>query len=66
MGDNGNVTIYFEILSYADTVVLAAMVDPEQFSETGLLVGALGEELDSIITAGAPRTGHPGSPARRR
>ena len=50
MGDNGNITVYFEILSYAGTVVLAAMVDPEQFSETDLLVSALRDGLDSIIT----------------
>ena len=50
--EGGNITVYFEALSYAGTLTLTAITDPDHFPDPGTLTGALRGELDQII-------GHP-------
>jgi len=52
VADNGNVTAYFEVLSYAGTLTLTAITDPAHFPDPGALTDALRAELDQIIRAG--------------
>ncbi|HXZ73878.1 MAG TPA: WS/DGAT domain-containing protein, partial [Streptosporangiaceae bacterium] len=49
VAEGGNITVYFEVLSYADTVTLTAITDPDHFPDPGALTGALRSELDQII-----------------
>jgi len=44
----GNITVYFEVLSYAGTLTLTAVIDPDHFPDLGALTGALRDELDRI------------------
>ena len=52
VAEGGNLTVYFEALSYAGTLTLTAITDPGHFPDPGALTGALRGELDQI-------TGHP-------
>ena len=52
VAEGGNLTVYFEALSYAGTLTLTAITDPDHFPDPGTLTGALRGELDQII-------GHP-------
>ena len=49
LGPGGNIPVYFEVLSYADDLVLAATVDPDRFRDLGALTEALRAELDLIV-----------------
>jgi diacylglycerol O-acyltransferase / wax synthase len=53
VAEGGNVTVYFEVLSYAGTLTLTAIVDPDHFPDLDILTDALHAELDLI-------THHPG------
>ncbi len=54
VGDGGNVTAYFDVLSYAGTLTLTVITDPGHFQEPGALTAALRAELDQIIRLAAP------------
>ncbi|WP_158102771.1 wax ester/triacylglycerol synthase domain-containing protein [Lentzea kentuckyensis] len=54
VGGDGNMTVYFEVFTYAGTVTITAMADPERFPDPGLIACALGDELD-LISARAGR-----------
>ena len=49
MGEGGNITVHFEVLSYAGTLTLTAIVDPDHFPDLDTLTDALRAELDLII-----------------
>ena len=55
VAEGGNVTVYFEVLSYAGTLTLTAIIDPDHFPDPATLTDALRAELDQI-------TGHPAVP----
>ena len=48
VGEAGNSTIYFEVLSYHGTLTIAAIVDPDHFPDLDVLASALEEELRSF------------------
>lgn len=49
----GNITVYFDVLSYAGTLTVTAIVDPDRFPDLGALTNGLRAELDLIIHASA-------------
>jgi diacylglycerol O-acyltransferase / wax synthase len=49
VGDRGNMTVYFEVLSYAGALTIAVFVDPDHGPDLGGLTHLLRSELDSII-----------------
>jgi diacylglycerol O-acyltransferase len=49
VGDRGNMTVYFEVLSYAGALTIAVFVDPDHGPDPGALTHLLQSELDSII-----------------
>jgi hypothetical protein len=49
VAEGGNLTVYFEVLSYAGTLTLTAIVDPDHFPDLGILTDGLRAELDVII-----------------
>jgi WS/DGAT/MGAT family acyltransferase len=53
VAEGGNITVYFEVLSYAGTLTLTltltAITDPGHFPDPSTLTGALRDELDQII-----------------
>ncbi len=54
VAEGGNATVYFEVLSYAGTLTLAAIVDPDHFPDLDTLTEALGAELDLVIGSAVP------------
>ncbi len=54
VAEGGNVTAYFQVLSYADTIILTAITDPDHFPDPGALAEALHTELDQIIHSAGP------------
>jgi len=70
VGDSGNVTVSFVCLSYAGTLTVTAVADPERVPDLPVLVDALQAALDELTpAAGAPgdrRAPSPGRPAARR
>ena len=55
VGPGGNIPVYFEVLSYAGTLTVTAIADPDHFAELGSLTDALRAELDLIIHSPAAR-----------
>lgn len=51
VGEAGNITVSFEVLSYAGTVTITAIADPDHFPELPALTDALQAEL-ALLTAG--------------
>ena len=49
VGPGGNIPVYFEVLSYAGTLTVTAIADPDHFPGLGPLADALRAELDLII-----------------
>jgi diacylglycerol O-acyltransferase len=47
--------VYFEVLSYAGTLTVTAIADPDHFPEPGTLSDALRVEFDLIIHDPAAR-----------
>jgi class 3 adenylate cyclase len=45
VGEGGNSTVYFEVLSYAGTLTISAIVDPDHFPDGDALAAALSREL---------------------
>jgi diacylglycerol O-acyltransferase / wax synthase len=48
VGPGGNISVYFEVLSYAGTLTVTATVDPGRFPDLSALADALRAELDLI------------------
>ena len=59
LGEGGNTTVYFEVLSYAGTLTVTAVVDPEHFPDLDTLTGALRSELDLVTRLNRPRADAP-------
>ena len=55
VAEGGNTTVYFEVLSYAGTLTISAITDPDHFPGHPRLTDALRAELDQI-------THHPAVP----
>jgi WS/DGAT/MGAT family acyltransferase len=53
VAEGGNATVYFEVLSYAGTVTISAVVDPDHFPDIDVLTDGLRRELDQIVHASA-------------
>lgn len=51
VGDRGNMTVYFEVLSYAGVLTIAVIVDPDHGPDLGALTRLLQSELDSIMAS---------------
>jgi diacylglycerol O-acyltransferase / wax synthase len=51
VGERGNMTVYFEVLSYAGVVTIAVIVDPDHGPDLSDLTHRLQNELDSIIAS---------------
>jgi hypothetical protein len=49
VAEGGNATVYFEVLSYAGVVTIAAIVDPDHFPDLDVLVEGLRAETDLIV-----------------
>jgi diacylglycerol O-acyltransferase len=61
IGESGNITVSFVAMSYAETLTVTAVADPDHCPDLGLLSRALRAELDAL-TAAAP----PADPTVRR
>jgi diacylglycerol O-acyltransferase len=55
VAEGGNITVYFEVLSYAGALTISAITDPDHFPDHPQLTDALRAELDQI-------THHPAVP----
>ena len=51
VGEGGNQTVFFEVLSYAGTVAVTSIVDPDRFAELSQLTNELRRQLEQIIGA---------------
>jgi diacylglycerol O-acyltransferase / wax synthase len=54
LAEGGNITVYFEVLSYAGTLTVTAITDPGHFPGPGPLADALLAELNRISQYPAP------------
>jgi diacylglycerol O-acyltransferase / wax synthase len=62
LGEGGNTTVYFEVLTYRGTLTLSVVVDPERVPDLAVLTAALRSELDLVAGVGEPtgrRSLHP-------
>jgi diacylglycerol O-acyltransferase / wax synthase len=48
VGDAGNVTVSFDVMSYADMLSITAVVDPDRFPDLPYLTEALRAQLDDL------------------
>lgn len=48
VGDNGNVTAHFSVLSYADELAISVIVDPQRFTDLDVLTEALVEQISEL------------------
>jgi diacylglycerol O-acyltransferase len=48
LSESGNITAYFEVLSYAGTLTVTAIVDPDQLPDLDVLLAGLRDELDVL------------------
>lgn len=54
VGQGGNSTVYFEVLSYSGTLTISAIVDPDHLPDGDALAAALSEELRLISSLRDP------------
>lgn len=54
VGEAGNMTVAFEVLSHAGTMTITAIADPDHFPDLDTLTAGLHTELDRIIQAPGP------------
>ena len=54
VGEGGNMTVYFGVLSYAGVLTIAVIVDPDHGPDLDDLTHRLQTELDSIIASFSP------------
>ncbi|HWD02988.1 MAG TPA: wax ester/triacylglycerol synthase domain-containing protein [Amycolatopsis sp.] len=52
VGGGGNLTVVFEVLSYAGTLTISVLADPGRWPDLGVLVDGLGAELDLVCREG--------------
>ena len=64
-GTTGNVTVAFAALSYAGTLVVTVVADPDGCPDLPLLAAQLQRQLD-LLAAAAPTDRPPANPAVRR
>ena len=60
VSENGNLTVSFQVLTYAGTVTISALVDPDRFPDLDALAAGLRRQLDLVVRSpgtGYPRTG---------
>jgi WS/DGAT/MGAT family acyltransferase len=55
VGQGGNITVYFEVLSYTGTLTVTVITDPGHFPDLATLTAALHAELDQITHDPAAR-----------
>jgi hypothetical protein len=48
VAEGGNATVYFEVLTYAGTLTISAIIDPEHFPDGDTLAAALETELRAM------------------
>ncbi|WP_284740590.1 wax ester/triacylglycerol synthase domain-containing protein [Amycolatopsis sp. RTGN1] len=49
VGDGGNLTVFFEVLSYAETVTISVVADRDRFPDLGTLADGLRAELGLVL-----------------
>jgi diacylglycerol O-acyltransferase / wax synthase len=54
LGEGGNTTVYFEVLTYRGTLTVSVVVDPDRVPDLAVLTGALRAELDLVARVGRP------------
>ncbi|MGY1708832.1 wax ester/triacylglycerol synthase domain-containing protein [Geodermatophilus sp. SYSU D00758] len=54
VGEAGNVTVSFDALSYAGTLTVTAVADPERLPDLPVLLAALERELAALVSRPAP------------
>jgi diacylglycerol O-acyltransferase / wax synthase len=54
LGEGGNTTVYFEVLTYRGTLTVSVVVDPDRVPDLAVLTGALRSELDLVARVGQP------------
>jgi WS/DGAT/MGAT family acyltransferase len=54
VAESGNATVSFEVLSYAGTLTVAAIVDPDHFPDQEVLRACLAEALRKTCSLGGP------------
>jgi diacylglycerol O-acyltransferase / wax synthase len=52
LGEGGNTTVYFEVLTYRGTLTVSVVVDPDRVPDLAVLTGALRSELDLVAGIG--------------
>jgi diacylglycerol O-acyltransferase / wax synthase len=57
LGEGGNTTVYFEVLTYRGTLVVSVVVDPDRVTDLAVLTDALRSELD-LVAAGRKAASH--------
>jgi hypothetical protein len=57
VSDGGNLTVYFEVLSYAGVLTISVIVDPDHGPDLDDLIGRLQKEFDSITSFPGDRAG---------
>ena len=54
VGDSGNIPVFFEVLSYAGTLTVTMITDPDRFPDAAVLAGALRSALADITAQEDP------------
>jgi diacylglycerol O-acyltransferase / wax synthase len=54
LGEGGNTTAYFEVLTYRGTLTVSVVVDPDLVPDLAVLIGALRSELALVAHVGGP------------
>ena len=57
VAEGGNLTVYFEALTYNGNLTITAIVDPDHFPDLEILAEGLRTELDLVVHAGAAPAG---------
>ena len=53
VAESGNITVAFDVLSYAGTLTITAVADPDHVPDLPVLAECLRAELDLLSAAGA-------------
>jgi len=66
VGESGNVTVSFDALSYAGTLTVTVLADPDRVPDLPVLVEALQEQFAALVTAGCEQRPVEAEPRRNR